>query len=117
MIFHFAGAAHVLFISLVQFHLCSCLLKVRVIKAWARCPYCSARAEAPIVSMTHAGLLERLQPNAKEEEGGRIWALAERITELLVVMSGAVMTFLCSIGYIFHCNIEQSIFVSLHDSE
>lgn len=103
--FSFCRATHVLFISLVKFHLCSCLLKVRVIKAWALCPYCSARAQAPIVSMTHAGLLERLQPNAKEEKGGRIWALAERITELLVVMSGALMTFLCSIGHIFHCTI------------
>lgn len=46
-----------------------------------------------IVSMTHTGLLERLQPNAKEEKGGRIWALTERITELLTVMSVGLITF------------------------
>lgn len=43
--------------------------------------------------MTHTGLLERLQPNAKEEKGGRIWALTERITELLTVMSVGLITF------------------------
>lgn len=100
MIFHFAKVAHLLFISVLWFHLHSCLLKVRVIKAQAWCPYHSARAEAPIVSMTHTGLLERLQPNAKEEKGGRIWALTERITELLTVMSVGLMTYLCSICHI-----------------
>jgi len=53
-----------------------------------------------IVSMTHTGLLERLQPNAKEEKGGRIWALTERITELLTVMSVGLITYLCSICHI-----------------
>ncbi len=100
MIFHFARVAHSLFISLLWFHPHSCLLKVRVIKAQAWCPYHSARAETPIVSMTHTGLLERLQPNAKEEKGGRLWALTERITELLTVMSVALITYLCSICHI-----------------
>lgn len=121
MIFHFARVAHLLFISLLWFHPRRCLLKVRVIKAQARCPYHSARAEAPIVSMTHTGLLERLQPNAKEEKGGRHWVLTERITELLAVMSVALITYLCSICRILeiysYMLLHKPDLCCLHDKE
>lgn len=101
MVFHFARVAHLLFISLLWFHPRMLSVKGQSHKGPGSVPLPFSTSRGTyIVSMTHTGLLERLQPNAKEEKEGRLWALTERITELLAVMSVGLITYLCSIWLI-----------------